>query len=233
MIVFYDLDLHIRRIQSLKNELNITFEGLCHKLEKERLSSCEQTREIVQTPKPAKSAFDRDNVIGKLNYTTKQYTENDYNVVRIQYEWQTVFIHSDRIFTSEEIKLCAQTLHNTVFLITRIFKFTRDAFVRTKLPTDINVFAFENRMMYDLAVSLRTEKQSLKQTCGVAVGEEIYVSLSNCLPFYDTFAHEYAHYLNTYLLQIPPKSDWWNEGLATYVTDRCTNNIRNILDVLV
>jgi len=34
----------------------------------------------------------------------------------------------------------------------------------------------------------------------------------------------YKTILNTYLLQIPPKSDWWNEGLATYVTDRCTNN---------
>lgn len=76
-------------------------------------------------------------------------------------------------------------------------------------------------MTYNLAVNSLTNET---KTCGLSANEDIYISLSTCAPFYNTLAHEYSHYLNSYLLNVPTKSDWWNEGLATYVTDTCTNN---------
>lgn len=107
----------------------------------------------------------------------------------------------NREFSNEELNNMAQALYNTMFLFTRIFNFTSGLFKRVKLNVAV-MYTYENEIKYQLAIKKFIGTTSTN-TCGVQYIDKMFISLTRCYSFYDTMIHENAHYLNTYLLNIP------------------------------
>lgn len=72
------------------------------------------------------------------NFDTNQYT------IYIRLQWQDVVVYSDRVLFEEEIDSISESMYNTMFLLTRIFNYTRDSFACVQLPEIAEVYLFQD-----------------------------------------------------------------------------------------
>jgi len=115
-------------------------------------------------------------------------------------------------------------MYTTFSDIVTIFKPTPEDCWRFAVR-DLSIYVISSENTYKALVHPNGQN-----TCGLFTGyTETYVwKFANCKSYFDTIKHEYAHYLDfTYLhthhLNRPP---WWSEGLATYISDVCYENVR-------
>lgn len=178
----------------------------------------------------------------KFNYTnflipfdeqpqsTQTHSTFDHSqfVLQMPFSWQTLTIYSDRVFTSADMVSIPRALYNTMVMFTHIFQFNKQSLDQANLPANAYIYAFQDKKSFVKFVQLNVNLANPELVCGVFSGETMYVLLrnDNGCQYIDTIKHEYAHYLNQFLLKLGDHLTpaWWNEGLAQYASNRSVRN---------
>ncbi|KAE9530117.1 hypothetical protein AGLY_011579 [Aphis glycines] len=161
----------------------------------------------------ANTKYRTNDVIGENNgNVTLIYKNNATVIVSIKYNWQTVNVHADRTFTTAEISEMVNAFYRTTFIFTRMFNFTKESFEHVKLSTTVDVFAFENESTYEYMIVTLVGHTNPGNSCGLQFMDKIFIALTRCSSYITTMFHEYSHYLNAYLLNLPSVDRCWKRG---------------------